>query len=128
MLRFLQCRIFDIGSIVATPRSLDPEKAEKLAFEMQNLNVIEEYIDRLDSALPKLMNFILPAGSEAATRIHLARAVCRRCERSLVKILEVGDFDEHAYKFLNRLSDLLFVMARTVMLREGTEEVIWTKH
>lgn len=128
MLRFIQCRIFDIGSIVATPRSLDPEKAEKLAFGLEYLNVIEGYIDRLDAALPKLMNFILPAGSEAGARIHIARAVCRRCERSLVKILEAGDFDEHAYKFLNRLSDFLFVLARTVMFREGAEEVIWTKH
>lgn len=128
MLRFIQCRLFDIGSIVATPKALDPEKAEKLKFGPENLPIIEGFIDKLDSELPKLMNFILPSGSEPAARIHVARAVCRRCERSLVKLLEKGEFEEDPYKFINRLSDFLFVLARTVLFRAGVEEVIWTKH
>ena len=69
----------------------------------------------------------MPSGGEASARLHVARSVCRRAERSVVKQFHDGDVDEHTYKFLNRLSDFLFVAARTVAYREKQEEVIWKK-
>ena len=89
---------------------------------------LENWIDVLDSRLPPLCNFILPSGGEAAARLHLARSVCRRAERSLVKLARDGDVDENTFKFMNRLSDFLFVAARTMTSAKGLEEKIWKKN
>jgi cob(I)alamin adenosyltransferase len=127
MLEFIQSRLLDVGSVVATPRSSSSEKLSKVSFDPNHVTSLESWIDHLDSSLPPLKNFILPSGGEAAARLHVARSVCRRAERSLVKQYEAGDIDEHTYKFMNRLSDFLFIAARTVAHRENHLEVIWKK-
>lgn len=128
MLEQIQCRLLDIGSVIATPKSSNPEKASKVAFDASNVELLENWIDKLDTELPPLKNFILPSGGEAAVRLHLARSVCRRAERGIAKQFEIGDVDEHSYKFMNRLSDFLFVAARAVAHREKHPEVIWKKN
>ena len=83
-------------------------------------------IDDLDGKLPPLRNFVLPGGSSAASVIHLARSVCRRGERLLVRLMRTEpDVNEHLLVYLNRLSDLLFVLARYENFRTGAEETPW---
>ena len=77
------------------------------------------------SNLPPLKDFILPGGSEAAARCHHARTVCRRAERLLVSLGKNEDINEASLRYLNRLSDLLFVMARVMARADGGQEVLW---
>lgn len=88
---------------------------------------IEEMIDDLSQKLPKLKNFILPGGGKVGSFLHLARAVCRRAERRAVKLSEKEMIDKNIIIYLNRLSDLLFILARFVNLKERQKEVIWSK-
>lgn len=127
MLEFIQSRLLDVGSVIATPISSGHEKLSRVAFKADYVNSLESWIDLLDKELPPLKNFILPSGGEASARLHVARSVCRRAERSMVKQFLQGDIDESTYKFINRLSDFLFVAARTMASREKQEEVIWKK-
>lgn len=127
MLEFIQSRLLDIGSVIATPRSSGHEKISELEFKPEHVESLEKWIDNLEKDLPPLKNFILPSGGEASARLHVARSACRRAERSLVHQFEDGEIDEHTYKFINRLSDFLFVAARTVAHREKQIEVIWKK-
>jgi len=113
----IQSRLFDLGGAIALPRSdysLEPET--------QHLDrLIAEYTQRLGP----LANFILPGGSSAGAQMHLARAICRRAERSIWELYEAAPDDYHASlgMFLNRLSDALFVFAR--LLNERTPERLW---
>lgn len=112
----LQCTLFEIGSHVATPR--DSTTSEELramtafADGAARVSGLEALIDELDARVPALKAFILPAGGAGTTALHLARATCRRTERSLVPLLQEGACEEQVYRFINRLSDLLFAMAR----------------
>lgn len=109
----MQSRLFDLGAEIAQnqPSGAWPTLAAELETQM----------DSFQTELPVLRNFVLPGGSEAATRLHLARAVCRRAERSLVGISP----EPTHLVFLNRLSDWLFVAARLVLARGKIEETIW---
>lgn len=86
---------------------------------------LESDLDALNADLPPLEDFILPGGSEAASRCHLARTVCRRAERLLVSLSKAEDINQASLRYLNRLSDLLFVMARVLARSDGGSEVIW---
>jgi cob(I)alamin adenosyltransferase len=86
---------------------------------------LEADLDRFNEDLPALKDFILPGGSEAAARCHLARTVCRRAERLMVSLSKSEDVNEVSLRYLNRLSDLLFVIARTVARANGGSEVLW---
>jgi len=86
---------------------------------------VESQIDALNEELEPLKNFVLPGGSESASRVHLARACCRRGERVLVALAEDEEVNECALQFVNRLSDYLFVLSRYVVLAEGKAEVLW---
>jgi cob(I)alamin adenosyltransferase len=94
--------------------------------ETQNL---EDQIDKLDKKLPKLQNFILPGGTQSASQIHITRAVCRRVERKFVAFYEnlekTKELHKQILKYLNRLSDYLFVLARFENHEAGEEEKIW---
>ena len=88
---------------------------------------LEEHIDTLDSELPQLTQFILPSGGECSARIHMARAICRRAERSVVMLHRRDEVNADVLRFINRLSDLLFVMARTAAIRDGNTEITYKK-
>ncbi len=114
LLRRIQNDLFDLGADLATPVTdgADPEWA--LRITPGQVERLEGEIDRLNEALPALDSFILPGGSAAAAAVHLARAITRRAERSVVAASEARTLNPPARTYLNRLSDLLFVLARHV--------------
>jgi cob(I)alamin adenosyltransferase len=87
--------------------------------------VLEREIDRMEELLPPLGSFILPGGSIAVSNCHIARCVCRRAERAVLRLNEQEDTPEMVRKFLNRLSDYLFVLSRIIGLESGNEEIKW---
>lgn len=113
----IQHDLFDLGGELSIPgyTLITAERHEWL----------ETAIDRLNEPLPPLKNFILPGGSRAASCCHLARAICRRAERRLVTLARSDDVNPAATVYLNRLSDLLFVLARTLARANGGSEVLW---
>ncbi len=115
-----QDTLFRLGAQLADPRAATDEAL----FEDQVV-VLETGIDRMNGELELLRNFILPAGSEAVTRLHLARTVCRRAERSTVALSQQEAIDPTAISYLNRLSDYLFVAARFEGARRGEQETPW---
>lgn len=86
---------------------------------------IEKNIDRLENELPSITNFILPGGHEVASLIHIARTIARRAETIAISLNEKEKINDECKKFLNRLSDLLFVIARTVNKKNGFNDIIW---
>lgn len=112
LLQRIQNDLFDLGADLATPvtEGADPEWA--LRVTARQVERLEQEIDRLNEALPALDSFILPGGSPAAAAVHLARAIARRAERSVVAAAEQRALNAHARNYMNRLSDLLFVLAR----------------
>lgn len=120
----VQNQLFVLGSEVAVP---DPESINMPIPQVQAEHVggLEAWIDQLEDDLPRLTQFILPGGSEAGSRLHLARTVCRRAERSLQLLAASESVRPEAQAYLNRLSDLLFVMARYENMRSGVAEQPW---
>jgi cob(I)alamin adenosyltransferase len=115
----IQHHLFDLGGELCIPGSemITDDHIERL----------EQELDRLNDALPMLKEFILPGGSRAAAQTHLARTVCRRAERRMITLARHEPVNEPAIRYLNRLSDLLFVVARTAARASGAGEVLW-KH
>lgn len=112
-----QHELFDLGGELCMPGyTLVPGTC---------VDQLERDLDRFNEDLPPLKDFILPGGSEAAARCHLARTVCRRAERLLVSLAKVENINETSLRYLNRLSDLLFVIARVLARANGGQEVIW---
>lgn len=129
-LRGVQSRLMDLGAHVATPlgdERTEEARSKRTAFPEEEVARLEAWIDELEGELEPLRNFILPGGGEAAAQLHVCRAVCRRAERSVVPLVQAGDTCPGAGRFLNRLSDFLFVAARAATKRDGGEEVVWTK-
>lgn len=124
----VQSRLFDVGACIATPLTTAPQSKKNRAgaFDDANVGVLERWIDEMDAELPPLTSFILPSGGgRASTQLHVARAVCRRAERRVVPLAAAGDVDAAVMRYLNRLSDFLFVAARYAALKEGKEETKW---
>lgn len=121
----IQNDLFDLGADLCVPESETPPDYEPLRVTQAQIDWLEGEIDRLNSRLEPLNSFILPGGSEAAARLHLCRTICRRAERK-VSALIASDvrINPAVLKYLNRLSDLLFVMARTAN-DEGRADVLW---
>ena len=126
LLEAIQRDLFSIGGHLATP---DPEKVrkalEKAHLEAARVDEFEAAIDAADREIPPLTAFVLPAGCEKAVRLHVARAVCRRAERSVVALAGVEEVSPLFLVYLNRLSDLLFTLARVANHRSGTGDVTW---
>lgn len=124
----IQCILQELGSHIATPRQADAEaKKARTIFPEQHTQQLEHWIDLMDGQLPPLKNFILPSGGLAGTSLHCARAVCRRNERVLVPLHKDHSIDDSAYRFINRLSDYLFMAARFASKHEGAPEIIYRK-
>lgn len=119
----LQRQLFDVGADLSAHLDSDV-KVPRISAE--NVAQLEDWIDALDAELEPLQNFVLPGGSEVAARLHLARSVCRRAERAVTSLMKNEDIGDHILTYLNRLSDLLFVMARTANKAAGTDEERWT--
>jgi cob(I)alamin adenosyltransferase len=122
LLERLQRDLFALGARLADPRQA-PSGPAKAALGPDDVKRLEDAIDRLEGDLPALRRFILPGGSETGALLHLARTVCRRAERRIVALGDAAD--ALAIVYINRLSDLLFVMARTVNRRAGAGETEW---
>lgn len=121
-LKVLQDRLFDLGSVLAC----DPDKDFKLqGVNAADIRFLEEEIDQMTSHLPELKNFILPGGHTTVSFCHIARCVCRRAERMVVALAHEGNVDEINIRFLNRLSDYLFVLARKLGKDLNVKEVSW---
>jgi cob(I)alamin adenosyltransferase len=124
LLGSIQRTLFALGARLADPRHKISERVGKAALGETQVRGLEEHIDRLERELPPLRHFILSGGSAAGATLHLARAVCRRAERRVVGLGEAA-VDPVVIVYLNRLSDLLFVMARVANARAGAPEVEW---
>lgn len=122
ILHQLQRELFNLGADLSTPLE---ENYAISRITKEHIAQLEKYIDNLDEQLEPLKNFILPGGSVQASYLHLARTVCRRAERSVVKLASQEKINENIVPYLNRLSDLLFVMARFANSRENIEEEKW---
>ncbi|CAF1088367.1 unnamed protein product [Brachionus calyciflorus] len=125
----IQSTLLDIGSHLATPRSKASSKQlERIAnFDSSLTNELEKYIDKFETELPVLKNFILPSGGKCASGLHLSRSICRRLERSIQPLLQSKDLDPNVQAYINRLSDFLFVCARYIAMKEGRVETIYKK-
>jgi cob(I)alamin adenosyltransferase len=120
-----QSELFDLGAELATPdTSQAPKEVPRVS--AQSVTRLEQEIDRLTDELPPMKNFILPGGSRAGAALHFCRTVCRRAERKVVELADSAPVSAEALAYLNRLSDLLFVMARAANLRAGGREIPWT--
>ncbi|PZQ63848.1 MAG: cob(I)yrinic acid a,c-diamide adenosyltransferase [Phenylobacterium zucineum] len=125
LLARVQNELFDLGADLATPPKADEAPGTALRIVDSQVARLEQEIDTLNADLPELKSFILPAGAPAAAALHLARTVCRRAEREAVRLVEAGEpVSGPALRYLNRLSDLLFVAARWANGR-GADEVFW---
>ncbi len=122
MIGKLQRQLFELGSDLATPIN-STLKIRRV--DLQQVQQLEQWIDELEAELPALKNFILPGGSKGAACLHLARTVCRRAERKIVRLQREEDIGENVVIFVNRMSDLLFVMARYVNKAAGVEDEKW---
>ncbi|NND65850.1 MAG: cob(I)yrinic acid a,c-diamide adenosyltransferase [Gammaproteobacteria bacterium] len=115
----VQNDLFDLGGELCMPghQAITDEYTTRL----------EQQLDEFNQDLKPLKDFILPGGSLEASRLHLARAICRRAERQVWRVAEKEDVNAAATAYLNRLSDLLFVLARWVIKQQGSDEVLWQK-
>jgi len=106
----------------------DPENrnSKKILPDSDSITVLEKEIDKMEDSLPPLKNFILPGGNILVSYCHIARCVCRRAERTVLKLNEAERSPEVINKFLNRLSDFLFVLSRKVSLEIDNEEIKWS--
>jgi cob(I)alamin adenosyltransferase len=115
----VQHRLFDLGGELCMPGF------EALA--ERHVREVEQTLDGFNAELPPLKDFILPGGTTAAAHCHLARTVCRRAERRVTTLIGAETVNPWALKYLNRLSDLLFVLARVIARAGGGQEVLWRK-
>ncbi len=123
--REVQARLFDLGGYLASP---DPEQRRRSRVpepEAADILALERHIDAFESQLEPLKRFILPGGCPAAAACHVARTVCRRAERRIVALHREEPLSDASLGYLNRLSDLLFVMARLENRRAGIADVEW---
>lgn len=130
VLNRVQDRLFTIGSTLAT----EPEKAtlksgkERLRIPKiseEDILLLEKEMDLMNEALPEMTHFVLPGGHQSVSFCHIARCVCRRSERMATALYEINPFDEMVLKYLNRLSDYLFVLARKLSKDLNAEEIQW---
>lgn len=126
LLQSIQRDLFSIGGQLATPH---PEKVErtiaKAHLPADRIGEFERTMDQAEAELPPLRAFVLPAGTAKAAALHLARTVCRRAERSVVHLGHTERVPEEFVTYLNRLSDLLFTLARLTNHRDGPGDVVW---
>lgn len=127
LLLHIQCCLQDVGAHVATPPDASKAKIEKTKFDESLYELVNKQIDVYGDRLPPIKQFILQGGGAAGAALQLARGVCRRAERSLVPLLKEDVIDRNALRFLNRLSDLLFVLGRYACMITGSTEAFYQR-
>jgi cob(I)alamin adenosyltransferase len=127
LLEKIQSTLFDIGAYLATPDEHNREKAGIPGADDADIEELEAAIDRFEEELEPLATFVLPGGTPAAAAFHVARTVCRRAERRAVALDRTEALDRRVLRYVNRLSDLFFVLARLANAREGVADVAWVK-
>ena len=120
-LQLIQQDLFNLGGEVSV------QSSDTMLISEGRIEFLEERIDEYNQNLKPLKEFILPGGDEFCSRIHLARSVCRRAERSCVKIMDTLKENNIWLPYLNRLSDYLFVLARYISSEQGAEEILWDR-
>jgi len=127
LLAQIQRDLFSIGGALATPEpeGLKPAQRDKIVVPKERIEALEKAIDDAERELPPLRSFVLPAGEKQAAALHLARTVCRRAERAVVLLSHGENVSPEILVYLNRLSDLLFMMARLANHRAGRQDVTW---
>jgi cob(I)alamin adenosyltransferase len=119
----IQRDLFSVGAQLADPKQHGKKQKSKL--DPKRVAALEETIDRFETELTPLRQFILAGGAPAGAMLHVARTVCRRAERRVVALVEAVEIDPLTIEYLNRLSDFLFVTARLVNQRHGQQEIPW---
>ncbi|MBI1937358.1 MAG: cob(I)yrinic acid a,c-diamide adenosyltransferase [Ignavibacteriales bacterium] len=123
----IQNDLFTLGSDLATPLGKDTKDFAIPRVDENFIFRLEKFIDNYDNRLPELKNFILPGGTKGASYLHFARTICRRAERETVALGKSVDIGDKIVIYLNRLSDLLFVLARYDNSRNGTPDIHWLR-
>jgi cob(I)alamin adenosyltransferase len=116
--------LFDVGADLCLPQTPDETAGQHLRVQARQAELLEQAIDRLNAGLPPLTSFLLPGGQPAAAWCHLARTVCRRAEREVITLAQTFPVNPQVIVYLNRLSDLLFVLAR-VYNGNGQHDRLW---
>src|SRR5919201_1389474 len=119
VLQRIQNDLFDVGADLSVPYAV----GDRLRISTTQIERLEDECDRFNASLPELRSFVLPGGTEAAARLHVARATCRRAERDVIAAAQARPVNPLAPVYLNRLSDLLFILARSA--NAGREEPLW---
>ena len=122
----IQNQLFNLGSCIAFDKKNKAITPPKITED--NIKMLEHQIDKMDNVLPTLQNFILPSGHPDVSKCHIARTVCRRAERNLVALKQQEDVDPLHLKYLNRLSDYLFVLARYILMENNIPAIEWQKN
>jgi cob(I)alamin adenosyltransferase len=117
----VQNELFDVGADLSVPWGV----TDRLRVEQAMIDGLEELCDRFNAELPELRSFVLPGGSEASARLHVARTICRRAERDVLLGSREVDLNPLVLRYLNRLSDLLFILARVANAVAGADEPLW---
>jgi len=126
----VQDRLFTVGAILATPPENETlkngeKRLQNLGILESDIEFLEKEIDAMEESLPQMTHFVLPGGHTTVSYCHIARCVCRRSERLAVHLNDIEPTDELVIKYLNRLSDYLFVLARKLSFDLKAEEVQW---
>ena len=121
----IQSRLFDVGGNLAT----DPEASANLKVPIgvteEDIALLENGIDRMDAEVPPMKYFVLPGGNQCVSFCHMARTICRRAERRILDLAAETEVDGSVMKYVNRLSDYLFILARKLAYDSGCEEMKW---
>jgi cob(I)alamin adenosyltransferase len=120
-LELVQNELFDVGADLSVPWGV----TDRLRVEQKMIDRLEELCDDFNGELPELRSFVLPGGTEAAARLHVARTICRRAERDVLLGSKELELNPLVLVYLNRLSDLLFILARLANAHAGVDEPLW---
>jgi len=121
----IQNQLFSLGADLATPETEKTKKLNIFRIDDGFIKTIEEFIDKYEKKLDELKSFILPGGSKSASVLHVCRAVCRRAEREIVELSNSEKINREIIVYINRLSDLLFVLSRYENKIAGIPDTIW---
>lgn len=126
LLNVIQNKLFNLGAYLATDNG-DDDTVQLRGLDATDIEVLENAIDEMDAMLPPLRNFVLPGGCLSAAQAHVCRTACRMSERRIISLAQQSPVDPVVLKYINRLSDLMFVFARLCNINNHIDEIFWNK-